>query len=197
MAPAIPPLVVLSVLGIRNMVWILSQQTGWASKAGWSLTVIIMAFMFFHNGSYIYSQFKYIRPLEYLSEKVDRDSYISRYRREHAVIVHANQVLPQDASVLCISIGGRTYYLDRSVHLAEDIYDRKDGKYLEEELLKKLKRYGTTHIIMDRKVFFDWLRTLDENEQSDFLGVFKINTKLIYEKNDVLLLELFSNVHVE
>ena len=191
MAPAIPPLVVLSVFGLKNMVQHISQRAASFSKIiGWTTIILIMSAAFFYNGNYIRQQFDYIRPFDYLSGKVDRNTYVSRYRLEQPVIVEANKILPQDARVLCLSIGDRTYYVDRSVHLSEDFYDKKDGVYTEIDLLQKLTRYGTTHIIFHRDGYINWVRTLPEEEMNTFQTFFRKYTKVLYEQNGVQLLEL-------
>lgn len=190
MAPAIPPLVVLSVFGIKNMVGIVSRQTGGVKRAGWGTIIVLMLFAFFYNANYIYGQFDYIRPLDYIFGKVDRDAYIGGYRMEYPVIHYANLFLPKDARVLCLSIGDRTYYIDREAHLAEDFYDKKDGKFTENDLLQKISRYGSTHIIFYKNVYLNWARHLSKDEQAAFENVFQNHTKLLYEKNDVQLLEL-------
>ncbi|WP_083766504.1 ArnT family glycosyltransferase [Desulfosudis oleivorans] len=190
MGPAIPPLVVLSVFGIRNLSDLASRQTGAIKKAGQAAVTAVVLLALFLNGHYVYSQFSHIRPQDYLSGAVDRGAYISRFRREYPVIAHANKVLPADARVLCLSIGDRTYYLDRDLHLAEDFYDKTGGRYSEADVINKLTRYNTTHVIIDRGVLFDWLRTLPTEDRAVFLNVFKNNTRVLYEENNVLLLEL-------
>jgi hypothetical protein len=192
MAPALPPLVVLSVFGIRNTMLIVSKQTGWVKRTGSLLAVAVVTVALCYNGYYLYGQFNYIRPLDYLTQKVDRDAYISRFRREHAVVQYANQILPQDSRVLCLSIGDRTYYIDRPVHLCESFYKPTAGHFSETELLKKLKGYGTTHIIIDKTTFFDWARGLSHADRSALSNVFQNNTTILYEKNGVRLLELLS-----
>ena len=190
MGPAIPPLVVLSVFGIHSLFDMASRQTGAVKTAGQAAVTAVVLLALFLNGHYIYGQFDHIRPWDYLSGAVDRDAYISRFRREFPVVAHANKVLPADARVLCLSIGDRTYYLDRALHLAEDFYNKTGGRYSEADLINKLTRYGTTHVIIDRGVLFDWLITLPQEEQAVFLNVFKNNTRVLYEENNVLLLEL-------
>ena len=150
-------------------------------------------YAFAYNGSYIHNQFYYIRPFDFLTGKIDRDAYISRYREEHPVIVHANEILPKDARVLCLSIGDRTYYLDRQPHLAEDFFDRTSDEYTESLITEKMMRYGTTHIIINHAVYFDWVSQLKVDEMSKFENVFNNHTKLLYEKNGVQLLELLRN----
>ena len=190
MAPAIPPLVVLSVFGIKNFADVISKKTGRIEKAGLIILGSLVLFALSYNGHYIHGLFNHIRPLDYLSGEVDRDAYITRFRREHPVILNANKNLPDDARVLCLSLGNRTYYVDRKVHLAEDFFTKKGGVYSEKVLLKKLERNSTTHIILDKKILFDWLKTRPKAEQTVFLNVFKYNTRVLYEKNEVRLLAL-------
>ncbi len=191
MAPALPPLVVLSVFGVKNLVEHLSQRkTGFARLLGQGAVVLFVSFVFLYNANYIRQQFDYIRPFDYLTKKVDRDTYVARYRFEQPVIVQANNILPKDARVLCLSIGDRTYYVERSVHLAEDFYNRKDGVFTESDLLQKLSRYDTTHIIFHRDGYLDWVRTLPVTEMNTFENVFRNYTKVLYEENGVQLLEL-------
>ena len=191
MAPALPPLVVLSVFGLKNIAALLSQRkAAFAGLLGQGVVFMLVTVAFVYNINYLRHQFDYIQPFDYLSGKVDRNTYVSRYRLEQPVIVEANKILPKDAQVLCLSIGDRTYYVERSVHLAEDFYDRKDGGYTEDDLLRKLSRYGTTHIIFHRDGYRNWVKTLKNEEMSTFENVFRKYTKVLYEKNGVQLLEL-------
>lgn len=196
MAPAIPPLVVLSVFGIRNLLLFASRLNRPAKRLGCGITIVLISFGFVYNGKYIYEQFSYIRPLEYLSKKISRDAYISRYRQEYPVIAYANKILPENARVLCLSIGDRTYYVDRPVHLAEDFYMRKNGRFSENELLKKIKRYGTTHIIFHKTSYLNWARFLNREEREGFQKVFQNHTRQLYKKNNYLLLEFQDNLSI-
>jgi len=189
MAPAIPPLVVLSIFGLHNMVTIVSRQAGLIQQAGWITIAGAVTILFGLNAFYIIHQFDYIKPLQYLSGTVGRDAYITRYRREHAAIVRANQTLPEDARVLCLSIGDRIFYLDRPAHLAEDFYTKKNATYHEDDLLKKMARYETTHILIDTYVLFNWMKHQTPAERSAFTRVFQNNTRTLFEENGVRLLE--------
>jgi hypothetical protein len=189
MSPAIPALVVLAVFGIKNMVFWVSMQSGIFRMVGTGGVLLLIGFTFFYNTNYVYGQFNDIRPFDYLLGKVDRDTYISRYRREYPVIRYANQTLPKDARILCLANGNRTYYIDRKVHLAEDFFESSNGRFLESELIKKLGRYGTTHIIIDKISASNWIRQLKPKERAIFENVFQKHTKLLFEKYDVLLLE--------
>lgn len=190
MAPAIPPLVVLAVAGAYNL---LQWVSGWSrliGKIGRAGVALVLLLAFAYNGQYLVEQFSIIRPLDYLTGKVDRDGYVSRFRTEHPVMVRANAILPEEARVLCLSIGDRTYYLDRRAHLAEDFYDQTGGDYDEEQIEERMMRHGTTHIIFNRAVFLDWASQLPEYDRATFENVFSRRTKLLYEENGVQLLEL-------
>ena len=189
MSPAIPALVVLAVFGIKNMVSWVSIQSGIIRMVGTGGALLLIGFTFFYNVDYVYGQFNNIRPFDYILKKVDRDAYITRFWREYPVIQYANKILPKDARILCLSIGNRTYYIDHSVHLAEDFYDRSNGQFSESGLLKKLARYGTTHIILDKISASNWISQLKPEEKKVFENVIQKYTKLLFEKYNVLLLE--------
>jgi hypothetical protein len=190
MAPAIPPLVCLTVFGINNLAQALSRHKPVAGKTGKILIYAIVLFAFAYNAGYIFGQFDYVRPFDYLSGKVDRDTYIGRYRKEHAAIVQANKVLPENARVLCLSLGNRIYYLDRPAHLAEDFYKEKNGKYTESDLIEKLYRYQTTHILISKTIFFNWAQYRSPEVRSLFANVLQNHTRLLFEINGVRLLEM-------
>jgi len=192
MSPAIPPLVILSIFGIRNLVHIVSKHSGIIRKIGLSIVYGLFSLSLLYNGHYVYGQFDYIRPFDYLAGKVDRDTYITRYRWEHPVVVQANEILPKDAQVLFLFLGDRTYYLDRNVHLAPDFYKLINKHASEEDLMESLSRHGTTHIIIDRGFFIDLLRPLPRQEQAVVLDLFKNHTETLFSDNDVLLLELLN-----
>ncbi|MGB3221276.1 MAG: phospholipid carrier-dependent glycosyltransferase [Desulforhopalus sp.] len=190
MSPAIPALVVLSVFGLKNIVSLLSEKNTFFRNLGIGIVSLFVFLALCYNANYIRTQFSFVQPLGYIAKKINRDTYISNYRFEYPVIQYANEILPMDARVLCLSIGDRTYYIDRHVHLAEDFYDKENGIFSEFELLKKLSRSETSHIILSRNTYLDWARSLKPEERNVFENVFQKNTKLLYEKNGVLLLEL-------
>ncbi|WP_319525647.1 phospholipid carrier-dependent glycosyltransferase [uncultured Desulfosarcina sp.] len=193
MAPAIPPLVCLTVFGMRNLVQTVSQKKHFAKKAGWLLVGVTTLFMFVYNGAYIYSQFTYVQPFDYLTGKVDRDGYISRYRNEHAAIVQANKILPKDAEVLCLFLGNRIYYLDRSAHFAKDFHLEKNGGYTEDALRASLMRYKTTHVLIDKNNFFNWIQYRSPEVRNIFAIVLNKYTRLLFEINGIRLLEIRSS----
>ncbi|MFZ5565142.1 MAG: ArnT family glycosyltransferase, partial [Thermodesulfobacteriota bacterium] len=85
MGPAIPPLVVLAVFGVKTLADAARRLPVFPGRAGLAAVAATVILALFLNGRYIYGQFDYIRPLDYLCGAVDRDAYISRYRKEYPV----------------------------------------------------------------------------------------------------------------
>ena len=192
MAPAIPPIVCLSVFGIRNIFQIVSQLKGNKEIFGVVILCTGVFFLFAYNIDYEYRQFSYVNPFDYLSKSVDRDSYISRYRKEQQAIIKANQILPKEAKVLCLSLGDRTYYLDRDAHLAGDFYKKTNCTYNEEDLYEKLTRYQTTHVLIDKDVFLNWVKSQPMEVRNIYFDVLNKYTRLLFEINGVRLLKIRS-----
>lgn len=189
MAPAIPAIVVLAVVGIHNLWELVTGRAVLIRRIVRLLLVVSITAALLYNGAYVISQFAFIKPFDYLSGQVGRDAYVSRYRVEHSVMVYANKTLPENARVLCLSIGDRNYYLNRKAHLAEDFFDQSKAQS-EKSLVEKLRRYGTTHIIRDQDIYLNWSQGLPPDEKAIFDATFNKHTKLLYEANGVQLLQL-------
>ena len=187
-APVIPPLVVLSVFGLKKMIDEISKQA--RGQALFKIIIALIIFhMFFLNGKYIMELFRYIDPVPFIMKTIDRDAYITDYLPEYPAIQYANKNLPEDASVLCLLIGSRTYYLDRNFHLNNSFFHTTaSGEISEKILLKRLKRYGTTHIIFGDVIYRENQYDIDVCE-----NFFKNNTKLLFEKHGCQVLEVTKN----
>jgi len=120
-APMIPPLVILSTFGLRNlMVWIPSWGRPRRRQAAF---VVLGAAMFagaLYSADYLAEQFRLIRPLGYLTGQVSRDAYITARRPEYPVAQCANRETQQDARILLVFMGKRGYYLDRDYVVGVD-----------------------------------------------------------------------------
>lgn len=114
-APIIPPLVILSMFGLHNIVTFFHKYKD--NHAGSAVNVIISLIftaMLLYNINYLIGQFHYVQPFQYIFGKVNRDTYITRYRPEYPVIQFANHHVDKKAKVLCLFLGKRGYYMDFS-----------------------------------------------------------------------------------
>ncbi len=115
-APALPALVVLAMFGLRNL-YDLAHACA-SRKARLGVTTLIhgaMVLMIVLNGHYMIEQFQSVAPLNYITGQVDRGTYIQKYRPEYAALQYVNRHLPQDARLLAIFLGRRSYYCDRDM----------------------------------------------------------------------------------
>jgi len=174
-APIIPPLVVLSVFGLRNMVgWI--QSVG--PNAGRWRSIFLGTGLFFFmalNFRYLGSQFTQVDPFSYLSGKISRHEYIARFVPEYGAVRHINQHLPQEARVGLLFSGNRGYYLDRAYVYGEDLLLRSlKGAGRPERVHQGFRNAGVTHLLIQDRLFGRWADyNFNEDEKRilrDFFG---------------------------
>ncbi|MBF0224833.1 MAG: phospholipid carrier-dependent glycosyltransferase [Desulfobacterales bacterium] len=193
----IPPLVILSIFGLKNITIILNRYCiKYADQLGWITIILIITAAYSINIDYIIKQYNYIKPFSYINGKVNRDEYISNYRFEHPVMMYINKKLPNDALVLLIYLGGRGYYCDRNY-----IPDIKDHATLLHNIIKATgdaqgilnyyKIKNITHIVIQTYFFNRRVNELFSNEDKlkieDF---FRNYTTLLYSKNHVAIFKL-------
>lgn len=158
--PIIPPLVILSVYGLNNIVVVCREISCYKRVLLLSVyTAVFLSLLI--NFFYIYDQFKIIRPFEYLSGRISRAEYITRYRPEYPVVGYANSQLSEEAKILCVFLGNRGYYFDK-----KHVFDLSNGKSLlcsvikenndPENILQQLQADGFTHLIIRHDLWQHW-----------------------------------------
>lgn len=158
LVPIIPFLVILAMFGLHNIELQINKllTKPYLQTIFWLVPIIVMLS---YNGRYIYQQFVYVDPISYITGKLSRDEYITRYRPEYKVMQYANTQTPDTAKILCVFMGQRGYYLKRS-HIFEDSNNnqwllswfRKPG-ISSSEIARRLKQQGITHIILRTDLF--------------------------------------------
>ncbi len=188
-SPVIPPLVILSVFGLRKMVdVVLESGSTYLRSMGFAAIFLILPFSLWLNAYYIVTQFRYVDPFDYLNGALTRDQYISKYRFEYAAMQYINKNLSPDARILFIFLGKRGYYCDRKY-----VFDMNNSKSTLRQLVKKtntpekillgLKGMGITHLLINDDIFDRWLKinfTTKDREVSK--AFFKRYVKLLFFK---------------
>lgn len=166
-APIIPPLVILSVFGIKNLFESFQHSSSRINRqVGISIVVMIVVFMILFNANYLIGQFRYVGPFRYLNGSLSRDGYIARYRPEYPAMEYINKNLDPEAKVLFIFLGKRGYYCDR-----EYIFDMGMLKRLIErsnspqELLQGLRKQGITHLLTYYRLLEKWMENNFSSEK--------------------------------
>ena len=101
------------------------------------------------NGAYIWGQFNYVDPMSYLSGRVNRETYIERYRPEYPAIKYANKNLARRSKILGLFLGNRLYYSDREIIFGDGFFRNTvnraeiSGEYLKRT--QTTKNYSLAH----------------------------------------------------
>lgn len=192
-APILPPLVMLTVYGVRDLV----QAVGGIAKTGlrrgvYGCAGAIAIVFLLPNVNYVLGQFAQVRPLSYLSGAVSRDAYIRQYRPEYEVFSHVNRHLPQTAKILSLFLGNRLYYSDRQI--AENVglfAGSVRSMQPPEEICRQLQQHGYTHLMIRFDLFERWMGDNCNPRQLELLrAFFRSQTTLLFRYHGYGLLEL-------
>jgi len=186
-SPIIPPLVILSMFGIKKMALTISEScSGTLKHIAMVITFLLVSFSLCMNGSYIVNQFRYVSPFSYLKGTVTRDQYIERYRPEYPTMRYINDNLPEEARILFIHLGNRGYYCDRAyvfdmnrnrstLHQLVKMSDKPEG------IVGGLKEMGVTHLLVNYDILDRWVKdTFTIQEQELLRGFLERHVKLLY-----------------
>jgi len=192
-APIIPPLVILSVFGLHEILSFLKKRCSakWEKFASGAVSVVI-CFLIGMNISYIAEQFEHIDPIPYISGKITRDEYITKYRKEYPAVQFANRNLPEDAKIFGVFLGNRLYHSDREmifdIRLLQTIIRDADspGKIMQELNTKRI-----SHLLIRYDLFNKWTRDNFDEGTREKLGAFSENyLKLLFYREGYGLFQL-------
>jgi 4-amino-4-deoxy-L-arabinose transferase-like glycosyltransferase len=193
-APIVPPLVILSMYGLRRLEIRVRDEANAISK-GFLGAVFggALLLLFGLNISYIVKQFDVIQPWDYIAGKVSRPEYIARYRREYPVIDYANRNLPNDARILAFYLGNRTYYSDRHLDCRYAIFFAAlKNAQSSGDLFRILRREGISHLLIRLDMFDDYINaSLGSVEQRTLAAFSKEHLRELNAANGYVLFSLF------
>ena len=187
LSPILPPLVILSVFGMKNGMDFLKRR--FSRKGGMMPEIMagaVLLVCFGLNAQYIRMQFAIVEPFGYLSGKVSRDEYITRYRPEYPVMRYANRHLSEDDRILFIFMGKRGYYCDRSYLLDGETGPSLMAKIVNrsntpEEIASNLRKSRITHLMLQSDIFSRWIREDFSPEKGRlFMAFLKQHTRLLH-----------------
>jgi hypothetical protein len=185
--PAIPPLVILSILGLQNIAGVVQARLkGFSNKIYLCIISVVVLFFLSLNFHYILDQYRWVQPSKYLKGELDRDQYIEKFRPEYAVIKFANHHLPPDARILSVFLGNRSYYSDREMRFDYDQFFRPTFKqeHSDQKILARFKNNGITHLLIRFDAFNSWVgNNFDDSEKQRIVHFFDHYTILLFSKN--------------
>jgi len=192
-SPIIPPLVILSVIGIDDLAGFcrsrFSGNLRIAAIAAFGVSVLGMLAL---NGAYLTRQFSIIEPLRYLNGEVSRDEYIQKYRPEYAAISFANRHLPLDARILVLFNGNRIYYIDRETISSTELFrSLVNTSRSPENVRDELVRQGISHLLVRAEMFNPWVDSqFGDREKRILQALFQQHFKSLYQSHGYALLQV-------
>jgi len=172
--PAIPPLVILAVFGLKNLTALGADR--WARAPGWLIpgcTALLTTLILSVNAAYVIKQFEYVDPFSYIGGKISRNEYIARYRPEHSAFQYANGNLPDDAKILALFLGNRSYYSDRELIFGDNLFMKIVKKSNSSNMIRaEIQRSGFTHLLIRYDIFNRWAGIQFNGKEKKKLGSF-------------------------
>jgi hypothetical protein len=193
----IPPLVILSIYGVKKMLAVLSAPPPQQLKRIGMTFIVVSTFLaLLLNSLYIFGQYRVVAPFSYLTGKVSREQYIENYRQEYPAMSYINANLPSNALILFIFLGNRGYYCDRDY-----VFDMINNKSTLGKLIRSsaepdmvfldLRRMGITHLLIHLDIFKRWAKnSFDPRDQALLDRFFEDHLRLIYLKSGVGLFQV-------
>ena len=181
-APAIPHLVILSIIGLNRVLsWIpesVSKRWQTGMRAGiWSVVLALFGL----SAAYLVEQFEIVQPLSYIMGTIGRDDYITKILPEYPAVKFANQYLPNSAKILAVFLGNRGYYLDRDVRFVIKLPISSSESSSAEIISSYMHRKGFTHLLIRYDLFDQWYNSLSNSWQKEAtLRFFQMQTQLVF-----------------
>lgn len=189
-APIIPPLTILSVLGVHNLIRLVKRKAS-SPAVGIGVVACIVGLFMVCNVQYALDQFHQVEPLEYLSGRISRDDYIQRFRPEYATYRYINQHLPQQARVLGVFLGDRRYYCDRELICDGTLEAGVRNMDSADALARLMRAKGFSHIMIRTDLFVHAvLGRLSADRVNLFQAYLSRYTRELFSESGYVLLEV-------
>lgn len=192
--PMVPALVILSVLGVRELFHRFSGMAAPGRRpVAQGFLIAGIGGVLFWNAVYLGKQIDAVRPWTYWSGAVSRGEYIALRRPEYPAMEFINQHLPRDARILFFFVGNRGYYCDRDYRF--DIPSRtsflREAANSGESIAERLRAAGITHFLVRLPVFQEWiLEDLTATERQRMKTFFDKRTSRLFLRNGYGVFEL-------
>ncbi len=193
-APAILPLVILNVFGVKNIFYWLGKLKKGPRRSGIQMSIVFgLLFLLSLNCHYLYRKWETVRPLDYLCGKMDRESYILHYRPEYAVIRYANKNITNEHRLLCVFLGNRRYYFQKETMFLEwaQFKEMLDKSKDSSDMVSTLREKHITHIVIGVNGLKYWSgKTLTEKNQEILKKLLSDHSQILVEINGYALLKI-------
>jgi hypothetical protein len=192
-SPIIPPLVMLSMFGLSNIVKCIASiaKDGIRkfSTIGVGAVVIVLLSP---NFVYLAEQWEKVEPLTYITGKVSRDEYLGRHLRDYNAIRFANEHLPEDAVILSLFLANRSYYSQRKILFNHNtLFGGWEDEATSKKICQQVSGNGITHLLIRYDLFERWVNdNFDAKSQSIMVAFIKEHLEHLFSNNGFGLFEI-------
>jgi 4-amino-4-deoxy-L-arabinose transferase-like glycosyltransferase len=189
-APIIPPLVILSVIGIHDLVGIITSRLSLRPRRmGLGAAGVVFLGLLGLNAAYLINQFGIVEPVSYLRGEVTREEYILKRRPEYAAISFANHNLPENSRILALFNGNRIYYSERELVCDNESFrTAANAARSSADLVQALKAKNFSHLLVREDLFNQWAESQFAAKQKAVLQSFFGNALLrLYQGHGYVL----------
>ena len=195
-SPVIPPLVLLSMLGLKQLTTVIKDRVSvFSSKIYVGIVYAIVTLLLGQNALYITDQFRKVEPLGFIAGRVGRDEYIEKYRPEYAAIKYANQKITADAKILGVYLGNRGYYSERELIFDYNkfLWNRLNQKSSAKKIFSEIQNAGITHMIIRYDLFENRIKNnYTEDQRRTLDNFFRNHLELLFSKGGYGLFKVSS-----
>jgi len=185
--PILPLLIILTVTGIKQVM----DFTGTKSIVATGVALLLSL-----NLVYLIYYFKEKEPLPYLKGMITRDEYLLKHQRGYTAIRYINQNLPLQAKILMVYTGDRGYYIEREYYYnsylsGQPLREPIEGSKNALDVARKIKGTGATHILMDERIFDEFIENnLDERQKLLYYDFLKGYLTKLHASDGYILYEI-------
>lgn len=192
-APIVPPLVVLTVLGIGNALrWVDGIGRKGIRLLGHWLVLGGVFFCLSMNATYAVALFQSVDPVPYVSGKMSREDYIESKLPDYPAIQFVNRIENDKVKILALFLGKRLYYFDKFVDFGTQAFANMVAVSTDEfSLFAHLRKNGFTHCVIGVQHFETWANQVFSNEQKKKISQWlRDDCQLLFSKNGYDVLKL-------
>jgi hypothetical protein len=185
-APTIPPLVVLSVLGLHSSFQRIAEIRSKALRSICKWTIVgFVTSMLALNAAYAGGLFRSVDPMPFISGNISREAYLENKLPEYPAIQYLNQLPDTNMKILALFVGRHLYYFDRAVdfdhqRFAETVKSAASQKSISSPLVTN----GFSYCIIGIDRFTMWAnQTFSKDQIKSIEQWLKDDCHLLFSKN--------------
>lgn len=142
-------------------------------QAAMGMIFLLVAGFLIPNYLYLGGLFKSVRPIPYISGRIERDDYIAQFRPAVSTHRYAGRHLDKDSKILGLFLGYRSYYSDRNLVFGDPVFKNAVKRAGDaQQIAHCLSSQGLTHLMIRYDLFDRWVNDNFTGAEKNKLRIF-------------------------